>query len=261
MKIIGISGRKQSGKNTTANILHGIVLKKYGMIKDYNIGGDGELMVLTTNADGDEGWGEFDTTRNDPAFVEYAEHSMWPHVKLYSFANTLKQICVELFDIPHECAWGTDEQKNQIQEHLLWENMPKAINSKMMKKILPIDARKGWDWKEGPMTAREFMQFFGTDIMRKIHGPIWINSCLKKIQREQSQLAIVADVRFPNEAVAIEEAGGVLARMTRKVFEDNHSSEIALDNYKFKHFLDNQSESIDSLMVKVKSFYHNILED
>ena len=94
MRIIGISGRKQSGKNTTANILHGIVLKKYGMIKDYNIGGDGELMVLTTNADGDEGWGAFDTTRNDPAFIEYAEHNMWPHVKLYSFADTLKHICV-----------------------------------------------------------------------------------------------------------------------------------------------------------------------
>jgi len=260
MRIIGISGRKQAGKNTTANILHGIVLKKYGMIKDYNIGGSGELMVLTTNSDGNEGWGVFDAIRNDAAFVEYAEHSMWPHVKLYSFSDNLKHICVELFDIPHECAWGTDEQKNQIQEHLLWENMPRFQNMSLMVKM-PIDARKSWNWREGPMTAREFMQFFGTDIMRKIHGPIWVSSCLKKIQREQSQLAIIADVRFPNEAAAVEEAGGVLVRMTRKVCEDNHSSETALDNYKFKHFLDNRNESIDSLMVKVKSFYHNILED
>ena len=28
MKIVGISGRKQAGKNTVANILHGITLKR-----------------------------------------------------------------------------------------------------------------------------------------------------------------------------------------------------------------------------------------
>jgi ABC-type polysaccharide/polyol phosphate transport system ATPase subunit len=33
--ILGISGRKQAGKNTTANILHGIVLKEQGFIKDW----------------------------------------------------------------------------------------------------------------------------------------------------------------------------------------------------------------------------------
>ena len=80
----------------------------------------------------------------------------------------------------------------------------------MMQKILPIDARKGWDWKEGPMTAREFMQFFGTDIMRNIYEPIWIKSTIKKIQREQSELAIIADVRFPNEADVIKDAINII---------------------------------------------------
>ena len=52
MKIVGISGRKQAGKNTVANILHGITLKENGLVKDYNIGADGELMILTEDSSG-----------------------------------------------------------------------------------------------------------------------------------------------------------------------------------------------------------------
>jgi hypothetical protein len=239
--ILGISGRKQAGKNTTANIFHGIVLKKQGLIKDWNIDALGHLNILTENNNGKEGWGYFDITRRDSDFVEYAEHNMWPHVKLYSFADNLKSICTELFNIPHECVYGTDEQKNQKQEHLLWENMPTTF---------PIS--------HGPMTAREFMQFLGTDVMRKIYEPVWVQSCIKKIKREQSELAIIADVRFPNEAKAIENAGGKVIRLTRKVHNDNHSSEVALDDYPFTDYIDNEKESIDDLMVKVKKFYNHL---
>lgn len=256
MHILGISGRKQSGKNTTANILHGITLKRLKNIEDWSIGDNGQLMILT-----DQGWGEFDTTRKDGSFAEYAEYNMWPYIKLYSFADELKRICVELFGIPYECVFGTDEQKNQLQTHLLWENMPKAINSTLMKKIIKApDAKRSFDWKEGPMTAREFMQFFGTDVCRKMYEPIWVNSCINKIQREQSELAVIADVRFPNEAKAIEDAGGSLVRLTRQVIQDDHSSEIALDDYPFTYRIDNRDNSINSLSVKVNKFYQNLKE-
>lgn len=261
MKIVGISGRKQAGKNTVANILHGLVLKENGLVKDYNVGANGELMILTENSSGKEGWGEFDISRNDDGFTDYAERNMWPHVKLYSFADYLKWICVKLFNIPEECVFGTDEQKNQLQEHLLWENMPKAINSTLMKKVIKAaDSKRSFDWREGPMTAREFMQFFGTDVCRKMYEPIWVNSCIKKIQEEQSSLAIIADVRFPNEAEAIEAAGGTLARLTRQVHKDNHSSEIALDEYAFTDYIANEGGSIDDLMAKVKNFYNHLKE-
>ena len=232
MKILGISGRKQAGKNTTANILHGLVLKRLNNIEDWNIGGSGELLVQTEN-----GWGEFDVTRQDRSFSEYAEYNMWPFVKLYSFADELKRICVELFNIPYECVFGTDEEKNRLQEHLLWENISTD--------------------KTGAMTAREFMQFFGTDICRKVYEPIWVDSCIRKIQAEQSELAIIADVRFPNEAKAIERAGGCLLRLTRNIYDDDHSSEVALDDYPFTNCINNKDNSIDDLIVKVKEFYLN----
>ena len=70
---------------------------------------------------------------------------MWPYVKLYSFADELKRICVELFNIPYECVYGTDEQKNQPQEHLLWDNMPKTFSSKIRKVFTEApDALRSW---------------------------------------------------------------------------------------------------------------------
>ena len=67
-------------------------------------------------------------------------------------------------------------------------------------------------------------------------------------------------MRFPNEAKAIEDAGGTVIRLTRTVFDDQHSSELALDDYPFTDYIDNKDNSIDSLMVKVKKFYQNLKE-
>ena len=264
--ILGISGRKQAGKNTTANILHGIVLKEQGFIKDWEIGDSGQLLIKTSGVDG---LGEFCVERKDKAFVAWADNNMWPFVKLYSFADSLKWMCTELFDIPNECVWGTNEQKNQIQEHLLWENMPQVLTpdnwsifeGRLNPLINTSPEEIGITLKEGPMTAREFMQYLGTDVMRKMYEPIWVKACLKKIQHEQSQLAIIADVRFPSEVKAMEQAGGTVLRLTRKVFsEDNHSSELALDNYSFLNIVENSNESINDLIDKVKSFYLNTVK-
>ena len=67
MKMIGISGKKQSGKNTTANILHALILKEIGTIENWLIHPDGTLSIYTEG-----GWGGFDIARKDSAFVEYA---------------------------------------------------------------------------------------------------------------------------------------------------------------------------------------------
>ena len=246
-----------------------MVLKDRGLVQDWNINADGTLMVDLSDG---TGWGEFDVTRQDKQFSEWAEQNMWPYIKMYSFADHLKWICVKLFDVPFECCFGTDEQKNELQEHLLWENMLGVctnekffdfMQSKMEHDLAEDEEDTGYKLiyhEPGPMTAREFLQFLGTDVMRKMYEPIWVNSCIKKIQQEQPELAIIADVRFPNEAKAIEQASGKVVRLTREVYEDAHSSEVALDNYPFTDYIDNKIESIDILMVKVKEFYRNLKE-
>ena len=239
MNIVGISGRKQSGKNTVANILHGLVLKAKGLVIDFNIDAQGQLIVLTTNAEGKKDWGQFDITRKDAPFVEYAEHHMWPYVKLYSFADTLKWICTDLFAIPHECVWGTDDQKNQLQEHLRWENMPGVL-------LKPQAA--------GPMTAREFMQYFGTDVCRKIHPDIWTEHTIKNIRTEEPLIAVISDCRFQNEVDAVQRAGGKVIRLTRGVDNDDHSSEAEselIENYDAT--IDNKDMTLHETNVEIIS--------
>tara|TARA_B100000749_G_C18440388_1_gene471918 strand:+ start:101 stop:457 length:357 start_codon:yes stop_codon:yes gene_type:complete len=80
------------------------------------------------------------------------------------------------------------------------------------------------------MTAREFLQFFGTDICRKIKPNVWTSSCISRIKMSQTEFAIVPDCRFPNEVEAIKEAGGKVIRLTRSPYSDPHTSENALTN-------------------------------
>ena len=242
-RIIGISGKKQSGKNTSANYLHGNLMFRKGLVKDFVLDEDGKLHINTVSTEtGEEGWGEFDLSRRDIDFVEYCDREIWPYIKLYAFSDYLKIICGRLFNIPQEALYGTNDQKNQKLEHLRWENMP-GVRTKKGK------VPSGMVYHaEGPMTAREFMQFFGTKIVRKMYGPAWIEACMNQIADEQPELALIEGVRFPDECQAIFDAGGEVVRLTREPFEDEDESEVALDGYEaFTAVCDNENGSISDL--------------
>ena len=85
------------------------------------------------------------------------------HFRRMSFASSLKEILVGLFDLPKETVYGNDAQKNTLTQYK-WEDMPTKV--------------KG---KSGAMTGREFMQYFGTEICRKIYPNIWTDRTLKDI--------------------------------------------------------------------------------
>ena len=111
------------------------------------------------------------------------------------------------------------------------------------------------------MTARELLQYFGTDIMRKMHRGVWVDQAIKTIQREQTELAVIADVRFPNEVEAIKAAGGKVVRLTREYEEDSHDSELALDkeSYDWSNFdlvIDNSSGSVEDFCQKLEGLFN-----
>lgn len=234
MKIIGISGRKQAGKNTVANYINGHVLKQKNMIHDYYIDETGSLAVKTYDSSGNAGFGIFDVTRKDETFIQYAERDLWPFIKVYHFADPLKEMAINLFDLKPEEIYGNDEQKNQ-QTNLLWENMPNNISN-----------------KEGRMTNREFLEHFGTNIIRKIKYNVWSEYSIRRMLREQSEIAIIPDIRFPNEVNAIKNAGGIVIRLTRNIFNSQTEPEKALDKdvFDWSNFdlvIDNSSMSLEEL--------------
>ena len=74
-KILGLSGRKQSGKNTICNFLHGMKMVEIGLIENFRFSEAGELIVPTQTFDDDGNetvsYGEFNLERKDMDFSNF----------------------------------------------------------------------------------------------------------------------------------------------------------------------------------------------
>lgn len=217
MFMLAVSGKKQSGKDTLVNYLH-------------------------------------------PIFERSGR------VAYFSFADSLKQFLEYGMGIPHECLWGTDNQKNQLTD-FKWENLPLKIRwdnsgrpkeeslrnyerwfeanshgdefawSKFVNDFifhLPMQLRKG------PMTAREVMQVFGTDLMRNMFDDkIWVNATFREMNREAPDFALLPDMRFPSELDPWIAHGGYIIRLMRDVSDgDPHPSETSFDGWNWESYGD-----------------------
>jgi len=223
--LIAFSGSKQSGKTTALNYLHGHVMLSHGLIKRFFIDEQGRLVVNAEYQDENnkrfERMGVFDLTQEDESFVNYAASTFWPLVKGYNFADPLKRICVGMFGLTKEQCYGTDEEKNSLTS-MSWEDMPG---------IQCIDQTLDRYHPPGQMTAREFMQFFGTNICRRMNGGAHIDPTISQIKTEGSDLAVIGDCRFKNEIEAVHKEGGKVLYFTRnEESSDGHESEQASKN-------------------------------
>ena len=104
-----------------------------------------------------------------------------------------------------------------------------------------------------PMTVRDFLQKLGTDAIRDgLHTNAWVNALMadyKKIDYNDDEQPeypnwIITDTRFPNEAQAIKDAGGLVIRVDRPGVKpiNDHPSEVGLDSWKFDYKIANVSD-------------------
>jgi hypothetical protein len=102
----------------------------------------------------------------------------------------------------------------------------------------------------GPMTIRELLQVMGTDIFReRVYNNIWAEYPFKQPWRciDQGEVEIptdvvfIADCRFPNEVAETLKNNGLVIRVNRDTgHNDAHPSETALDGYNWnqdRHFV------------------------
>jgi len=85
---------------------------------------------------------------------------------------------------------------------------------------------------EWNMTIREIQQKIGTDVFRNnLSENTWINALFCDFKKNCNW--IITDLRFPNELKTIKDHGGIVVRIERDIINnnDNHASEISLDNY------------------------------
>lgn len=106
------------------------------------------------------------------------------------------------------------------------------------------------------MTVREFLQKLGTEAMRNgLHRDTWVNATFANYKPYVDKW-LITDTRFPNEAAAVKERGGVLLRVNRNASTGDHPSETALDNYEFDYVIENDGD-LTSLVTKVRAFCYN----
>jgi len=145
-------------------------------------------------------------------------------VQIYNFADPLKQICIDVLGLaPRQC-YGEDKYKNEL-----------------------VDCQ----WNGKPLTAREVMQILGTDILRTMQNNVWAGATIRKIQKDNPDVALIGDCRFPNEVEAVQNAGGIVIKLERSLFYSDHASETALnkEHYNqdiFDYTINNQHIELDT---------------
>jgi hypothetical protein len=214
----------------------------------------------------------------------YDKNSNW---QIKKFATKVKEICSLLTGIPVK-----DFEKEEVKSSYLGEEWDyikfESSGKKVMNRKEYLDYIAGTTFMHtkldfNRMTVRELLQKVGTDAMRDvIHPDVWVNALMKdyrdKVDFDKSlppnKNWLITDVRFPNEAKAIKDRGGIVVRVNRPSVrkeevtnaltgekdyfhvhypKDEHPSETALDGYQFDYIIDN-SGSIEDLIRKTKEF-------
>jgi hypothetical protein len=166
--------------------------------------------------------------------ADYSEYEYWldeqSNWEIRKFAGKLKDIASHLTGIDTEDFEDQDFKKTNLGKEW-WTTCDEGYQ---------------------PMTVRDFLQKLGTDAMRiGLHDNVWVNALMADYVNddETGKLPnwIITDVRFPNEAQAIKDKGGIIIRVDRQGVSpiNNHPSETGLDGWKFDYTIVNLSDIFD----------------
>jgi hypothetical protein len=221
INIIGISGYIGCGKDTVGKIIRkltGVPIKSYVTIED----------------------GEFKPMMGG---------SEW---KIKKFSDKLKKIASILTGIPVD-RFEDREFKNSILGKEWWNN---GYNN--------LDPLPGVEqiMQDEPMTVRKFLQTLGTEAMRdNLHENVWVNALFSDYMTSGIPVYpkwVITDCRFPNEATAIKDRGGIVVRINRPIagaLHSFHSSETQLDTWDFDYKITNDG-TLEDLTAKVTEMLH-----
>jgi hypothetical protein len=185
---------------------------------------------------------------SDPRYFDGHYYTDW---EIKKFAGKLKEVASILTGISTHKFEDQDFKKTFLSEE--WDRMVTG----------PYDGEQ-----KHRMTVRELLQKVGTECMRDcLHENVWVNALFADYTQDMSGYSdrmskedmeelfpkwILTDCRFPNEAQAVKDRGGVVIRVERPNQEKGtHLSETALDDWSFDHVITNDG-TLDELLAKVQ---------
>jgi len=150
-------------------------------------------------------------------------------VQKFSFAEKLKRLTADIFNVDYNKLVGTEEDKSS-PTHLYWSDVD------LMIKLSFFGANHAF--QHGKITHRQLLQLVGTDLFRAIKKDVWVENTIRAMEKSQANLCVVDDVRFENELEAIRNAGGYLVKLY-SIFDlgvDTHPSESLFDEMPDNYF-------------------------
>lgn len=247
--LIGISGKKQSGKDTVGGIILELTRKRERRIS-----------------------GLLDKE------VEYVGGHTF---QIKKFADKLKDITCLLIVCTREELEDEVFKNTELGEEWWYYKPSDTIYSYLEYKQHEDQHHGIAIYKEDLIkpTPRLLLQLLGTECGRQIiHPSIWVNSLMNEYRGSESILWkngdktvnsnsypnwIITDMRFPNELLAVKQRKGISIRVNTKwkhhtdgkhitaYRENEHESETALDNAEFDYTIYNNG-TIEELTEKVK---------
>lgn len=287
--IIGLSGRKQSGKDTTGKIIN--ILANSPQLND-----EGVLNFLRKNIIYNSNWqikkfadklkdivcSLIGCTREDLENEEFKNKELgeqwWYYKSQFNYGFNVGEHDEEvIFKKGDLIAYGTDSAKQYVEVYASYAAKTKKSTDPEIVKLTP----------------RLMLQLLGTEGGRKIiHPNIWVNSTMSDYKSTTKKATaktvddkfivpnlsyipkkhwgqeieslefewssepnwVITDMRFPNELDAVNSKGGISIRVYRgevDSFVEEHESETALDNAEFNYQIDNNG-TLEELIGKIR---------
>ena len=176
--------------------------------------------------------GKLGTGKTETANIMKAElEKQGLKVRVEHFVSALKAEVAAIFEFPEELTYTTEGKAIRIKPTL------RAMHEMLHANVGPVlDIDTSY-------SVRELLQLWGTDVRRKRDPDYWVKKTLKawcKHLRDDVDVLIMDDMRFPNEAVCVNNnnynpnAVGQLLRLDPYEGYDqysDHESETALDGF------------------------------
>lgn len=138
----------------------------------------------------------------------------YENVERVAFAAKLKESCAALFNI----------SLGELEELKVEESVELVASWDGELDFFSFDYQ--------PLNFRQLLQRYGTEAHREIFGDdFWIRQLLDNVI-DAEKFVLVTDCRFPNEAQAIKNRGGLVIRIVRPDQDDHgnhHASEQNID--------------------------------
>lgn len=174
-------------------------------------------------------------------------------IKCYAFGDNLKSEFYDAAMDPDHPYWLVAPEGNG------YETIDHPIGLALSK------ADKVTWCNEHKTSVAKHLQLYGTEYRRKQWPFYWTDALEAEIRKDNVDIALVKDVRFPNEAILVSSMGGYTVRCTRKGYSDPmrdplHESETALDGWPWHYQIVAEEGRVDQMLDGAEEVFNLILK-